>query len=117
MLELFVDKHKKIILPVLPKWELENYEIQRGKLTGIFLNNYYGYKHKNDFLFTVDNHTNNKKIELVYYGYNMSNLKFTHIYPAERFELETTALYIEYILNAHLDLMRANNLLPRVRLI
>ena len=117
MLELFVDKHEEIILPVLPNWVLQNYEIQRGKLTGMFFNNYHGYKHNNDFLFTVDNHTNNKKVELVYYGYNMSNLKFTHVYPAERFELETAALYIEYILNAHLDLMRANNLLHNVYMI
>lgn len=79
--------------------------------TSMVLKDYYGYKNGNNFLFTVDNHTDPKKVELTYYGYNMSNLKFTHVYPASKFELETAALYIDYVIKAHLDLMKENNLL------
>ena len=93
------------MLPALPNWVLQDYVSKKGMFMSMVARDYYGYKHNNDFLFTVDNHTDAKKVEITYYGYNMSNLKFTHIYPAERFELETAALYIEYVIKAHLDLM------------
>ena len=41
----------------------------------------------------------------------MSNLKFSHTFPAERFDYDTTADYIEYILQTHVDLMKENGLL------
>ena len=97
----------------MPNWVLQNYEVKRGKVTGLLFRNYEGYQHNNDFLFTVDNHTDAKKVEIVYYGYNMSNLKFTHSYPAERFTIDTAAIYIDYVLRAHIDLMKENNLLHK----
>lgn len=108
VLELFVDKHTEIIKPVHPNWKLDEYKIERGMITKMLLRNYYGYYHVNDFIFTCDNHTDPLNIEITYEATNLSGMTFSHIFPRNKFDIETEGLYIEYILNAHLQFLEEN---------